>query len=349
VSETKLNTAQLRRRSPFDALSDCTLQQVVNKTQLLTVPNGKMVFKREDERTQCHWLVKGAIDLVDEDYKTLHITDANDFARYMLDEKNHYMHTAVATDDCIFLVTDQDALDLALTVDQSVERPAPVADSDSPLAKERTPDTDDDWMSMLLQSRLFELLPPANIAALFQRFKPVSFPANSTVINQGDAGDFFYVVKEGELSVDREVDGKQQHLAKLKPGDLFGEEALFNDAPRNATIIMLTDGILMQLDKADFNTLLAEPASEYVTVKEVQAVIDAGEQTLIMIDVRFAGEFEHHHALDCINIPLQGLREAMLGLDKTASYVVTTEGRRGELAAFLMNQGGLDTFVLDHR
>jgi hypothetical protein len=41
--------------------------------------------------------VKRAIDLVAEDYKTLHITDFNDVARYMLDEKSHCMHTAVAT------------------------------------------------------------------------------------------------------------------------------------------------------------------------------------------------------------------------------------------------------------
>ncbi|MFT6519034.1 MAG: hypothetical protein ACJATP_002710 [Candidatus Azotimanducaceae bacterium] len=61
------------------------------------MPNGAMVFKRDDERTQCHRLVKRAIDLVAEDYKTLHITDFNDVARYMLDEKSHCMHTAVAT------------------------------------------------------------------------------------------------------------------------------------------------------------------------------------------------------------------------------------------------------------
>jgi rhodanese-related sulfurtransferase len=46
-----------------------------------------------------------------------------------------------------------------------------------------------------------------------------------------------------------------------------------------------------------------------------------------MIDVRFAGKFEHHHALNCINIPLQGLREALLELDETASYVVIKQGR----------------------
>ena len=68
-----------------------------------------------------------------------------------------------------------------------------------------------------------------------------------------------------------------------------------------------------------------------------------------MIDVRFAGKFEHHHALNCINIPLQGLREALLELDETASYVVIKQGRRGGRAAFLMNQAGLGTFVLDDR
>jgi rhodanese-related sulfurtransferase len=53
--------------------------------------------------------------------------------------------------------------------------------------------------------------------------------------------------------------------------------------------------------------------------------------------------------LNCINIPLQGLREALLELDETASYVVIKQGRRGGLAAFLMNQAGLGTYVLDHR
>ena len=66
-----------------------------------------------------------------------------------------------------------------------------------------------------------------------------------------------------------------------------------------------------------------------------------------MIDVRFAGKFEHHHALNCINIPLQGLREAILELDEPASYVVIKQGRGA--ASLSMNEGGLDTFVLDHR
>jgi len=342
VSATTPSVEQLRRLSPFDAISDSTLQQVVNTIQLITVPSGKMLFKRDDERTKCHWLIQGSIDLVDKHYKTLRVKDDNDIVRYMLDEHSHYQHTVVATAECIFLETDLNALDLALAVDQSIERQA----TTKPNKKKSA--TDDDWMSVLLQSRLFELLPPANIATLFQRFVPVNFSANSIVISQGDAGDFFYVVKEGELTVDREQNGKPLHLAQLGPGDLFGEEALFSDEPRNATITMVTSGILMQLDKADFTTLLAEPACEYVTLKAVQTAIDAGEQTLIMIDVRFAGEFEHHKLLDCVNIPLQGLRDAMLDLDPAATYVVTTEGRRGELAAFLLNQGGFDTFILDH-
>ena len=46
------------------------------------------------------------------------------------------------------------------------------------------------------------------------------------------------------------------YLAELGMGDTFGEEALISGAHRNATVTMITDGVLMRLGKDDFNTLL---------------------------------------------------------------------------------------------
>ena len=55
-------------------------------------------------------------------------------------------------------------------------------------------------------------------------------PANTAVICQGEPGDAFYVVFEGELDI--LVDAMV--VNSVAPGGSFGEKALENDAPRSA-------------------------------------------------------------------------------------------------------------------
>ena len=54
-------------------------------------------------------------------------------------------------------------------------------------------------------------------------------------------------------------------LAELGVGDTFGEEALISEAKRNATVTMLTEGVLMRLNKQDFRELMNEPLLQWVT------------------------------------------------------------------------------------
>jgi CRP/FNR family transcriptional regulator, cyclic AMP receptor protein len=52
------------------------------------------------------------------------------------------------------------------------------------------------------------------------------------VVREGDAGDGFYVVTSGHATVRREG----HDIARIAPGDYFGELSLFDPAPRNATV-----------------------------------------------------------------------------------------------------------------
>ena len=83
------------------------------------------------------------------------------------------------------------------------------------------------------------------------------------VIKQGDPGDYFYVLKSGHCRITRRLsqDGqvKEVSLAEIGPGDVFGEDALIGDAPRNATVTMIDDGSLMRLGQEDFEDLLQNP------------------------------------------------------------------------------------------
>ncbi|MBV1877528.1 MAG: cyclic nucleotide-binding domain-containing protein [Pseudomonadales bacterium] len=322
----------LRCFSPLRFLSEQCLEEVVSQIRFIDIAKDKMLFKRDDPRQHCHWLVKGALDLLDENYNAMLLVGGSDSCERMLADKLHYQQTAVAVDDCLLLEIEQDKLDLMLTVDQA-------AGSDA---------EGDDWMSKLLQSRLFELIPPANIDTLFKTFSAADYLMGDIIFHQGDKGDYFYVIKAGEVSIERTLKDNSQHLKTAGPGEFFGEDALVRGKPRNATITMQKSGVLMRLNQADFDALLVKPATEYVSETEIQEFIEAGKQPLKLIDVRHPKEIDGQLPHGTIHIPLQVLRSYAAKLDQDTLYVVATPGRRAELGAFLLNQAGFDTFVLKH-
>jgi CRP-like cAMP-binding protein len=331
--------------SPFQLLAAAALDEACHSATLKSVPQGKVIFKREDPRDVCWWLLGGSIDLVDADFNTRQM-DSNDSDNCRcLEEEAHYQHTAIATTDCLLIHMDQDTLDLIMTVDQVIDQAPSTNSSDNNTDN----NSDDDWMSRLLSSRLFEFVPPANIQALFQNFSPINFNKGDEVIRQGATGDYFYVIKQGLASIDQTVDNEPQHLKKIGPGDSFGEDALISDKKRNATITMLSSGILMRLGKEEFNNLLVKPSSEYVTLDEIRKVIAGGEQKISLIDVRHPSEIEVEIVAGTENIPLQLLRSQFAELDPETVYVVATPGRRAELGSLLLTQAGFDSYILKHQ
>jgi MFS family permease len=95
---------------------------------------------------------------------------------------------------------------------------------------------------------LFAPLSGPSLERLASQLETVQVPAGTNVITQGEPGDHFYVVAEGQLDVI--VDGKRTRT--LGPGDSFGEIALLRDVPRTATVTAITDATLYALGREAF-------------------------------------------------------------------------------------------------
>jgi CRP-like cAMP-binding protein len=99
---------------------------------------------------------------------------------------------------------------------------------------------------------IFSELDGAQVAYVFKRFVEVRAEAGVALITQGEAGDRFYVIREGEVEVQVDDGGTPLTIAVLGRGDYFGEMALLHDAPRAASVVARTDVELLALDRTDF-------------------------------------------------------------------------------------------------
>jgi rhodanese-related sulfurtransferase len=201
-------------------------------------------------------------------------------------------------------------------------------------------------MTMLLQTKAFHKIPPANIQAIFMRMQQINYKSGDVVLKQGTDGDYFYVLTRGKALVTRETPLNKEgiKLADLNMGDTFGEEALISDAKRNATVTMTSAGSVMRLGKEDFNRLLNEPMLDWVSMSEAEQVIADGGQWL---DVRLPSEFENQHQDGAINIPLYFIRLKINTLDQSQKYVVCCDtGRRSSAGAYILSERGFQAYVL---
>jgi MFS family permease len=103
-------------------------------------------------------------------------------------------------------------------------------------------------VALLRGTPIFAPLPEVTVERLSSRLAYVRAEAGEAVIREGDHGDRFYIVSEGEL----EASQNGTALTELGPGSYFGEIALLRDVPRTATVTAKTSAALLALDREDF-------------------------------------------------------------------------------------------------
>ncbi len=98
--------------------------------------------------------------------------------------------------------------------------------------------------------------------------------AGQVVIQQGEAGTEFYVILEGEYTVELgDESGQVATTVRLYPGDSFGELALLEDRQRSATVKSETPGVVLAIPESIFSTVFPKGSTERQELTHVMRVV----------------------------------------------------------------------------
>ena len=103
----------------------------------------------------------------------------------------------------------------------------------------------------------FKNLTPHELTNVAERMTRRQYMPGEIIIREGEVGEELFLISEGEVEVDRE--GRE--VARLGPGDFFGELALMSGNPRNANVIATRPVDTYVLGKSDFDSAIQASAS----------------------------------------------------------------------------------------
>ena len=242
-------------------------------------------------------------------------------------------HRAQVVADAVVLKINRQRLDELLSWSQVVEHLR------LQLALQQNQDDETLWLEKLLSSNLFFKVPPTNIGLVLQQLSILEVRAGEVIVREGEPGDCCYFVQAGEARVSRGV--ADETLAVLGHGYCFGEDALLQESPRNATVTMIRDGVLLVLQKQHFLALLREPE---VTQCSLPQVLHEGR---VLLDVRTQSEYALGHLPQASSLPLHLLALKARLLSHNVAYAVyCNSGRRARPASLFLQQLGFDVRVL---
>jgi CRP-like cAMP-binding protein len=103
-------------------------------------------------------------------------------------------------------------------------------------------------VALLSTIDIFAPLAQPALEQLARRLTPLRVPEEAVVMAEGDVGDRFYVIVDGEAVIRK----GGRDVARVGPGAYVGEIALLRDVPRTATVVAATPLELLGLDRDEF-------------------------------------------------------------------------------------------------
>jgi len=352
VDGIELTLEALQRFHPLTLVTGKDMDRVLAGASVMSLAKGQFLFRKTPPADVSYLLLEGEVEARESfDNRSL-ISASGSQARFALEHQARSGSSVRATTDCKILVLKREAMDALLAVedDGGSFDVVMVEDTAERMEEARFDDEySEDWMGRLLEAPLMSHLSATNIQRCFIELERVPFSAGQEVVKAGTHGDYFYILQQGEAHVITEEAGPYKgQTFDLVPGDYFGEEALVADTVRNATVRMVTDGVLGRLTQAQFDAIFKSSLIQTIDLAKARSFLSGAGIGYEIFDVRFPAEYRQAHVEGAMNMPVVVLRKRLREFDRNKTYLVTPEGgKRSELAVYLLRQAGLNAYLLN--
>jgi CRP/FNR family transcriptional regulator, cyclic AMP receptor protein len=159
------------------------------------------------------------------------------------------------------------------------------------------------------------------------------YAAGTVLFEEGQPGDYMYVVQHGEIEIRRQVGADERVLAVLSPGEFFGEMAILNGRPRSATAVVRTPATLLVIEGRTFEAMLrARPEIAIRIIKSLATRLESANQHIELLLL----PTPNHRVVQC----LRQLAEQQMTLTGT-QFTVGTAILVPKQAADIAEQTGL--------
>lgn len=327
----------IRKLIPLATLPGAQFNALCSDISIEETQDG-FLFKKGDVAPELVYLISGEVSLQASGLVVEVISADVDSAKFALAHQIPRKIDAAANGKVRFL---------RLAPDIIKKTPAPANKEDkSYMVIDETEGDSNDWMTALLRSPIFQRLPPSNLQKILMGLEAVHFKKGETILEQGEPGDYYYLIKSGQCLLTRKPtpNAKEIKLAQLGNGDTFGEDSLLSGATRNVTITALTDIVLLRLDKNRFISLIKEPSLKFIDHDGMQEAIRQGAT---LLDVRSQDDYDKQHLNGSINLPFFSLRMQLKTLNPNKPVVVVCQdGKTSEAAAFLLLRNKINAMIL---
>ncbi len=324
-----------RNYQPFTLLSEERVKEVVNIVRFIEMRKGEIFQITGGKSKDYLFVIEGSLEVIYSGAIKSIASPEDTRKRPVQLPPTPNTSTLVAKEDCIICHADREMLDNLISWDEVVHMMEDSGDEIAPM------------LEKVRNSLVFRRLPLETVELAFHRMRTQEVKAGDSVIKQGEEGDAYYILVEGNADVYQIglYDNEPQKIASLQDGDAFGCEALISGSTRNETVTMTSDGSLLVLDKEAFDELISNPLIRTVHPSVAKTMLETGYE---LLDVRYSEEFDEHHIPDSTLIPLYELRNRMDELDKSKKYIVYCHaGARAAVATLVLAQNGFDVSSLE--
>lgn len=246
-------------------LADETQRWLKRHITIRHFDENKIIVEQEGQQQSLFLIAEGQVRMLTKDkegQETIldRLEPGGFFGGISLFKPVRQTHEAASGDDDITVVADKPCTIMEIAHDELTALAKREPDVSEALLEEyykrRASET------TLARVPLFSHLDPLERRKISEHLTPENVKKGTAIITEGEVGDCMYLIKVGEVGIyttlveDEGVsviktDQERLHLATLREGDFFGEQALITKEPRSATVIASTDVQLLKFSKRD--------------------------------------------------------------------------------------------------